>query len=214
MKTIRVGIADDHNLFREGIRMIISGMKDVLLCLEAESGKDLLEQLKETSVDIILLDIEMKDMNGMDALKSISALTLKPKVIILSMHTELRMISYVMEQGANGYLPKDVKGEELENAIISVYEKGMYLSDIVSHSLLVGLRNKRNKYLPAIELSQREKEVLALICQQYTTQEIGEKLSISGRTVEGHRKNLCLKLDVKNIAGLVMKALEMNLVYH
>lgn len=214
MKTIRVGIADDHNLFREGIRMILSGMKDILLCLEAESGNDLLEQLKETPVDIVLLDIEMKDMNGIDALKSISVLALKPKVIILSMHTELRMISYVMEQGANGYLPKDVKGEELENAIISVYEKGMYLNEIVSKSLLVGLRNKRNRYLPAIELSLREREVLALICQQYTTYEIGEKLSISGRTVEGHRKNLCLKLDVKNIAGLVMKALELNLVHH
>jgi DNA-binding NarL/FixJ family response regulator len=211
MNDIKVAIADDHNLFREGIRMIISSIDGISICLEADGGKDLIEQLKTTPVDIVLLDIEMKDMNGIDALKEISSLQIKPKVIILSMHTEQRMMSYMMEQGASGYLPKDVKKEELEKAIRIVHEKGIYLSEIVSRSLLSGLKSKSNKYLPAIDLSPREKEVLTLICQEYTTQEIGKKLFISERTVEGHRKHLCVKLEAKNTAGLVKKALQLNL---
>src|SRR5581483_9210184 len=105
-----------------------------------------------------------------------------------SMHTEPRMMSYMMQQGACGYLPKDVKREELENAIRTVHEKGMYLSEMVSKSLLTDIKNKGNRYMPALELSTREKEVLALICQELTAREIAEKLFISERTVEGHRK--------------------------
>lgn len=213
MSSIKLGITDDHSLFREGIRMIVSGMPGIELCLEAENGKDLLEQLKTTEVDIVLMDIEMKDMNGIETLKKISTLENKPSIIVLSMHNEPRMISYMMEQGACGYLPKDVKRDELETAIRTVYETGVYLNEMVSKSLLSGLQNKHNKQpLPAQELSPREKEVLSLICQEYTAQEIGEKLFISERTVEGHRRNLCLKLDVKNTAGLVKKALLLNLV--
>ncbi|MDJ1470401.1 response regulator transcription factor [Xanthocytophaga flava] len=209
---INVGIADDHSLFREGIRMIIDSMEGIQLTLEAESGKDLLDQLKEITVDVILLDIEMKDISGIETLKTLSIQHSKPKIIVLSMHTEPRMISYMMEQDANGYLPKDVKRDELELAIRTVYEKGMYLNEMVSKSLLAGLKNRSKKSLPSMELSPREKEILELICQEYTMQEIGEKLFISERTVEGHRKNICVKLDVKNTAGLVRKAVILNLV--
>ncbi|MDJ1485704.1 response regulator transcription factor [Cytophagaceae bacterium YF14B1] len=209
---INVGIADDHSLFREGIRMIIDSMEGIQLTLEAESGKDLLSQLKEITVDVILLDIEMKDMSGIETLKTLSIQNPKPKIIVLSMHTEPRMISYMMEQDANGYLPKDVKRDELELAIRTVYEKGMYLNEMVSKSLLAGLKNRSKKSLPSMELSPREKEILELICQEYTMQEIGEKLFISERTVEGHRKNICIKLDVKNTAGLVRKAVLLNLI--
>lgn len=209
---INVGIADDHSLFREGIRMIIDSMEGVQLLLEAESGKDLLGQLKDITVDVILLDIEMKDMSGIETLKTLSIQNPKPKIIVLSMHTEPRMISYMMEQDANGYLPKDVKRDELELAIRTVYEKGVYLNEMVSKSLLAGLKNRSKKSLPSMELSPREKEILELICQEYTMQEIGEKLFISERTVEGHRKNICVKLDVKNTAGLVRKAVLLNLI--
>lgn len=212
MSDIRLGMADDHNLFREGIRMIISGMPGITFCLEADTGKDLVEQLKTIPVDIVLLDIEMKDMNGIETLKTILNLKPVPKVIVLSMHTEPRMMSYMMEQGASSYLPKDVKKEELEIAIRTVYEKGIYLNEKISKALLVGLKSKGHKYSPGIDLSRREREVLELICQEFTTRQIGEKLFISERTVEGHRRNLCLKLEAKNIAGLVNKALQLNLV--
>jgi DNA-binding NarL/FixJ family response regulator len=212
MNSIKLGIADDHNLIREGIRMIVSNMEGISLCLESESGQDLLEQLKSTSVDIVLMDIEMKNMNGIETLKALSVLDSPPKIIVLSMHNEPRMISHMMELGASGYLPKDVKQQELENAIRTVYEKGSYLSEIVSKSLLSSLKNKNNKYLPSADLSPREKDVLVLICQELTTPEISEKLFISERTVEGHRARLCAKLEVKNTAGLVKKALLLNLV--
>lgn len=212
MNSIRIGIADDHSLFREGIRMIVSSMQGITFCLESESGEDLMEQLKTIAVDIVLMDIEMKNMNGKETLKAIAALNSPPKVIVLSMHNEPRMISHMMELGANGYLPKDVKQDELEKAIRTVYESGTYLSEIVSKSLLSSLKNKHQKYLPDTDLSPREKEVLTLICQELTMHEIGKKLFISERTVEGHRARLCAKLDVKNTAGLVKKALLLNLI--
>jgi DNA-binding NarL/FixJ family response regulator len=212
MSTIKIGIADDHRLFREGMRMILSGMENISIGLEAGSGKELMEQLARNPVDIVLLDIEMKDMNGVDTLKALSRIDAKPRVIVLSMHTEPRMMRYMMELGASGYLPKDVQPQELETAIRAVFEKGVYLSEAVSMSLLSGLKNSNHKHLPVIELSPREKEILELICLEYTTKEIGEKLFISERTVEGHRKNLCIKLDAKNTAGLVKKALQLNLV--
>ncbi len=212
MSIIRLGIADDHSLFREGIGMILSGMKGIELRLEAESGEELLEKLNSTPLDIVLMDIEMKGINGIQTLKKLNAYTDKPKVIILSMHNEPRMVSYMMEQGANGYLPKDVSKDELETAIRTVFDKGIYYSEIVSKSILMGLKDKTNKQVATNDLSARESEVLYLICQELTTQEIGEKLFISERTVEGHRRNLCAKLGVKNTAGLVKKALLLNLI--
>lgn len=209
---IKVGIADDHSLFREGIRMIISGMDGIELSIEAESGDDLIEKLKSEKVDVVLLDIEMKGKNGIETLKEIAKLSDVPKVIVLSMHTETRIMSYMMELGASGYLLKDVKKDELENAILTVYETGIYLNEKVTKSLILGIKNKQKITPDGIELSSREKEVLELICQELTTKEIGEKLFISERTVEGHRKNLCQKLGVKNTVGLVKKAIQLNLI--
>ncbi len=213
METIKIALADDHSLFREGIRMIVSGMKGIEVVLEAPDGKELLEQLNNgSSVDVILLDIEMASFDGIETIKLLRERKPTPKVIVLSMHTEPRMVSYMMEQGANGYLPKDVKKEEFEKAIRSVVETGMYLSDLVSKSLLAHLSNKSKSHSPYVELTQREKEVLLLISNEFTAREIGEKLFISERTVEGHRKNLCQKLGVKNTAGLVKKAIQLNLL--
>jgi two-component system, NarL family, response regulator DegU len=212
MKDINVGIADDHSLFREGISMIISRMSGITLCLEAISCEDLMAQMEKTPLDVVLLDIEMKHINGIETLKKLVTLKIRPKVIMLSMHTEPRIISYMMELGANGYLQKDIKRDELELAIRTVYEKGVYFNEPVANSLLTQVKNKGRKPTLSVELSAREKEVLALICQEHTTQEIGEKLFISERTVEGHRKNLCSKLGVKNTAGLVKKAIQLNLI--
>jgi DNA-binding NarL/FixJ family response regulator len=207
MKTIRVAIADDHSLFREGIRMILSEMPGILLCLEAGDGDELLDALERTPADVVLLDLEMKKTNGMEALSMIHERYPALKVIILSMHTEPRMISHLMKLGANGYLIKDAQKNELEKAIREVCEKGTYFNEYVSSSLLIGLRSKHEKPTLSVQLSAREREVLSLICAEHTTQEIAEKLFISERTVEGHRKNLCSKLDVKNTAGLVKKAI-------
>ncbi len=123
MKNIKVAIADDHNLFREGIAMIISGMPDVTLCAEASDGAELLNKLEKTPVDVVLLDLEMKKMGGIETLQEIRARHPDVKVIILSMHTEPGMVAHLMRLGANGYLIKDTKKQELETAIREVWER-------------------------------------------------------------------------------------------
>lgn len=215
METIKLGLVDDHNLFREGIKSILQKIKNIDLVLEAVSGKSLLAKLSNVVPDVILLDLEMEDMNGVDATLKLQELYPDLKIIILTMHKEERMISYLMEVGANGYLLKDTNKEELEEAIHSVYEKGFYFNAFVSQALLKGLKHKTNKP-PVIgkdyHLTTRELEVLALITEELTTAEIAEKLFLSVRTIEGHRKNLLLKLGVKNTAGLMIKAIREKLI--
>ncbi|MDH7446204.1 response regulator transcription factor [Aquimarina sp. 2201CG14-23] len=215
MKRIQLGLVDDHNLFREGIKSLLDKMNNIELVLEAVSGKDLLAKLNNTTPDVILLDLEMEEMNGVDATVKIKELYPDIKIIILTMHKEERMISYLMEVGANGYLLKDTNQQELEEAIRSVFEKGFYFNPFVSQALLKGLKNKTNK--PPIigkdyHLTTREMEVLELVTKEYTTAGIAEELFLSIRTIEGHRKNLMIKLGVKNTAGLIIKAVKEKII--
>ncbi|MBQ4819899.1 response regulator transcription factor [Aquimarina sp. MMG016] len=215
METIKLGLIDDHNLFREGIKSLLNKMTNISLVLEAVNGKDLLTKLNNIVPDVILLDLEMDDMNGVDTTVKLQKLYPDLKIIILTMHKEERMISYLMEVGANGYLLKDTNPQELEEAILSVYEKGFYFNSFVSEALLKGLKHKANKP-PVIgkdyHLTPRELEVLDLITQELTTAEIAEKLFLSVRTIEGHRKNLMIKLGVRNIAGLMIKAIQEKII--
>ncbi|WP_271782563.1 response regulator transcription factor [Aquimarina algiphila] len=215
METIKLGLIDDHNLFREGIKSLLKKMLGITLVLEAVSGKDLLAQLNNVVPDVILLDLEMEDMNGVDATLKLQERYPDLKIIILTMHKEERMISYLMEVGANGYLLKDTNQEELETAIRSTYEKGFYFNSFVSEALLKGLKHKTTKP-PAIgkdyHLTSRELEVLEGITHEFTTSEIAEQLFLSVRTIEGHRKNLMNKLGVKNTAGLIVKAVKEEII--
>ncbi|TSE06409.1 MULTISPECIES: response regulator transcription factor [Aquimarina] len=215
METIKLGLIDDHNLFREGIKSLLKKMPGITLVLEAVSGKDLLAQLNNVVPDVILLDLEMEDMNGVDATLKLQERYPDLKIIILTMHKEERMISYLMEVGANGYLLKDTNQEELETAIRSTYEKGFYFNSFVSEALLKGLKHKTTKP-PAIgkdyHLTSRELEVLEGITHEFTTSEIAEQLFLSVRTIEGHRKNLMNKLGVKNTAGLIVKAVKEKII--
>ncbi|UOB19121.1 response regulator transcription factor [Abyssalbus ytuae] len=216
MENIKLGLVDDHNLFREGVKLLLHRIPGIELVLEAVSGKDLLTQLQYTTPDVLLLDLEMEEMNGVDVTINIQELYPEIKIIILTMHKEQRMISYLMEIGANGYLLKDTNKEELEKAIRSVYEKGFYFNSFVSEALLKSLKNKVNNKPPKIgkeyHLTSRETEVLELIAREYTTSEIADHLFLSIRTVEGHRKNLISKLGVKNTAGLIMKAIKEKII--
>ncbi|WP_046758110.1 response regulator [Kordia jejudonensis] len=214
-KTITLGLVDDHNLFREGIKSLLDKILEVQLVLEAVNGKDMFTKLKNDVPDMILLDLEMEEMNGVDATLKLQAEYPEVKILILTMHKEERMISYLMEIGANGYLLKDTTGEELEEAIKTVVRKGFYFNEFVSQALLKGLKNKSGKPLKIgkdYHLTAREFEVLELIAQECTTAEIAEKLFLSVRTIEGHRKNLISKLGVKNTAGLLIKAIKEKLI--
>ncbi|WP_430410089.1 response regulator [Kordia sp.] len=214
-KSIKLGLVDDHNLFREGIKSLLDKISDVTLVLEAVNGKDMFTKLKNDVPDVILLDLEMEEMNGVDATLKLQETYPDVKILILTMHKEERMISYLMEIGANGYLLKDTTREELEEAIKTVVKSGFYFNEFVSQALLKGLKNKSGKPLKIgkdYHLTARELEVLELIAQEFTTAEIAEKLFLSVRTIEGHRKNLISKLGVKNTAGLLIKAIKEKLI--
>lgn len=212
---IKVAIADDHKLFREGLRFLIDQMDDLEVVFEASNGRELLDTIGQHTPDILLLDLDMPEVDGLEALKE-----LRPKmpdlgIIILTMHSDSKMVAYLMELGANSYLLKDTSPEEFQKAIHSVMGEGFYFNQMVSKAMLGGLKGQAKKK-PTLShheaLTSREQEVLELICQEFTAKEIADKLFISHRTVEGHRKNLIEKLGVKNTAGLIVKAIKEGII--
>ena len=215
---IKVAIADDQVLFLKGLKFIIETFDNIELVLEAQNGRELLDKLKEIEVNIILMDLKMPIMDGMEATVEVRKLYPTVKVIFLSMHDDERLISHMMKIGASGYLLKNESPEVVRDAIIAVAEKGFYFNDYVSKALLSGLHSKnsaidlKHHFKEKIHLTKRELEILDLICRAYTTAEIGEKLFISKRTVEGHRKNLIEKTGVKNTAALIVLAIKNGLV--
>ena len=215
MKTIKIGLVDDHNLCREGIKALLSSVKTVEMVLEAENGQDLFTQLKTHVPDLVLLDLDMEEMNGIETTKRLSQDYPDLKIIILTMHKEERMIAYMMEIGAHGYLLKDTNQAELTEAIEKVYHHGFYFNPRIASAMLKGLKDK-SKTEPQLsngfDLTKREMEVLHFIAQQLTTTEMAEKMFLSERTIEGYRKNLLDKMGVKNAAGLVLKAIKEGLL--
>ena len=216
MKTIKIAIADDHQLFREGLAFIIQQHKEFELVIDAENGEDLLEKIKQTSnlPDVILMDIKMPQMDGMECTQKVKTLYPSIKIITLSMYDQEDFILHLLDLGVNGYLLKHSSAQEVKNAILTVLEKGYYFTDFVSQVMLSGLKKKKvfkPKTDENIQITPREKEILDLILKEYTTNEIADKLFISIRTVETHRKNLLEKFGAKNTAGLVIKALHLGL---
>jgi DNA-binding NarL/FixJ family response regulator len=190
-------------------------MGDIELIFEAASGNELIQKLEQQEIDVLLLDLEMEDMDGMEAIKIIRPQYPELGIIILTTYSESKMMAYLMELGANGYLLKDAEPETLQRAIESVYHEGYYFTREVSRAMITGLKSPARKK-PLLKnnvvLSAREIEVLQLICQEYTAKEIADKLFISPRTAEGHRRHLIEKLGVKNTAGLIVKAIKEGLV--
>ena len=207
---IKLALADDQNLFRKGMSMLLRELDGMEVTLECANGKDLLKAIAVVPVDIVLLDLEMPVMDGVETMKRMRTDHPDVKVLVLSMHSEEKFIVHLMELGANGYLLKTAEATEVENAIRSVAESGYYFSDMVSQVMLQGLvkKDKVRPYFNVIDpLSEREIEVLKLICAEKTTPEIAEQLFLSPRTVEGHRNNILLKTGARNVAGLVVFAM-------
>lgn len=212
---IKVAITDDHKLFREGIRFLLDQKGDIMIVFEAASGEELITKLQENQVDVLLLDLEMEGMDGVEAIKRIRPQYPDLGIIILTTYSEYKMMAYLMELGANSYLLKDAEPDILYRAIESVYHEGYYFTRDVSRSMVTGLKSTARKK-PVLKnnvtLSPREIEVLELICREFTAKEIAEKLFISPRTAEGHRRHLIEKLGVKNTAGLIVKAIKEGLI--
>lgn len=215
MPTISYIIAEDHKIFRKGLKDTLNSdhrLKDIG---EAGTGHELLALLKTRKPDVVLLDINMPEMNGIEAARIIKAEYPQLKIIVISMYDDEDMILQMLDIGVNGYLTKEVNPEEIISAVHAVYEKEHYFNDRVSKALLKNLvnRNKIQQFeRKDIVLSDREKEILRLICQECTNAEIAEKVFLSQRRVEGIRSEMIEKLGVRNTAGLVVYALKNKII--
>jgi DNA-binding NarL/FixJ family response regulator len=209
-KPIQVAIADDHALFRAGVRTALSAKKDVELIAEADNGMQLLNLLRHIEPDVILLDIQMPIMDGIATLPEIRKMHPHIKVIMLSMHNDHSMISKLMEIGANSYLTKNSDSETIYQAIKTCYEQEFFFNELTNKALLTGLRTKRNEPQVAEDANLTDKEVriLRLICEEKTTKEIADIVEISPRTVEAIRDKLKVKIGAKSMAGLVLYAIK------
>lgn len=211
-----VALADDEALFRKGISLLLSDF-GATLQFEASNGMELMEQLRsaETLPDLLLIDLNMPGMNGIDAAQLIQQEFPTLKYIVLSSYFSKMYILKMLELGAVAYIAKNAAPEEMELCMKEVATKGFYYSPEVMDVIRKNIVNKSRPQLKtpfSLTLSEREKEVLQLICEELTTVEIGERLFISPRTVEGHRINLLQKLGCRNTAGLVIIALQQELV--
>lgn len=207
---IKIIIADDHQLFIEGVHSLINSMKNIEIIAEASNGQMLIDTLKHTTCDLILMDINMPIIDGVEATKQIKKTHPEIKILMLTMFSSKDYIEKLLRAGADGYLLKNTDVVELKEAIESLMRGESYFSKEVTERIMEGLQKKKhddkNKHF--IELTEREIDVLKLIVQEFTTAEIAEKLYISTHTVETHRKNLISKLNVRNIAGLVKYAMQ------
>ncbi|MBN1599304.1 MAG: response regulator transcription factor [Bacteroidales bacterium] len=210
---IKVIIADDHKIFREGLKSLLEKEKDIFVVGEAESGDDVLNLIKSVEADVILMDIDMGKPDGIETTEKIKSEYPDINILILSMMGLHDFIIQALEKGARGYILKNAGKDELLTAIKCVARGDSYFSREVSSSLIEHLNKPVVKGIKTdIPLSTRELEVLKLIAQEYSNAEIAEKLFISIRTVDTHKRNLLEKLRMKNTAGLVKYAIKNRLV--
>ena len=210
---IRVFIADDHQVLLDGLHTLLGSVEDLEVVGTAHNGREVLDFVKRELVDVILLDINMPVLNGIETCKILSKEYPDIKILALSMYEKASFIQQMLKNGALGYILKNTGQEELVDAIRTVHAGDQYLSKVVSDTLmqsLIGKSAASRQYIP--EMTRREKEVLALIAKELTTQEISDELHISLNTVETHRKNLLSKFGVRNSVGLIKVALERGLL--
>lgn len=211
---IRIMIADDHRVFRDGIISILENIDDMKVVAEAKDGREVLDHIAEAAPDVLLLDISMGEVNGIETASILHQNYPAVKILALSMHHESSYIVRMLEAGAAGFLLKDSGSRELVNAIRTVAEGDTYYSKQVSAAIVEHLTNrtKGKEKKVDIPLTRREQEVLRLISEEYSNAEIADQLFISIRTVDTHRRNLLEKLGAKNTAGLVKSAIKMGII--
>jgi len=214
--TIKIGLADDEELFRKGIKFILERETDFEIAFEAENGADLLKELETASnlPDIVLTDLKMPMINGIEATREVVKKYPSVKVIALTSYNSRAFIANMIDLGAASFLVKNSTPKTVVHTIREVVTKGFHYNYEVMKIIqeeLEGASMYRTAS-SAEDITSREKEVLQLICDQLTTYEIGAKMFISPRTVEGHRNNLLAKTDSKNVAGLVLFAIQHKLV--
>lgn len=203
---INILLADDHYIVVEGLRSLLESETEINIVGEAKNGKEVIPILEKNKINVAVIDINMPLMNGVELTKYIQKQFPDVKILVLTMHNEIGFIRRIIEAGAHGYILKNKGKEELVKAIKSLNNGNDYLGDEVTKTLFSSIRN--NDIYGEIKLTKREKEVLQLIANSFTTPKISEKLCIAACTVETHRRNLIEKTGVKNSKGLVKFAVE------
>jgi two-component system response regulator DegU len=211
---IRLAIADDHPTFRKGLASLLSNDPTIELIMEASDGQDLIEKLEVgPQPEVILMDIQMPRMGGIDATQYVREHWPEIKVVILSMHDDDSFVTHLVELGANGYLVKDSEPDEIIKAVQTVATEDYYYGAFLNRVMHRKVMNRPQKKTVApvhgpIKLSDREIEVLRLICEGLTTAQIADRIFLSDRTVEGHRTRIMEKIGAKNTAGMVVYAVK------
>ena len=216
-KKIKIILADDEELFRKGISFLLGREESFEILFEAENGQELIDNIDSTNLpDVILMDLKMPVLNGVETTKIIHKKYPDIKIIALTSYDGKSFITNMIDVGASSYLLKNTSPKIVVHTIKEVFDKGFYYDDKVMktiHENLLSSSGKKIKSdLDKKLLSNREREILELICAQLTTNEIAEKLFISPRTVDGHRNNLLLKTGSKNVAGLVIYGIQKKLI--
>jgi len=207
---INLAIADDHEIFRDGLSMFISKIPEFKLVAEARNGIELLTLIKRTDIDVILMDVRMPELNGIEATKIIRKEHPAIKIIALTMFDDEQSILNMYHAGVSGYLLKNTNRTQFETAVKTVSQGGTYFSNEATIQLIRKAAKGSESDLQ--QFNDREIEIINLLCKQYSSKEIADKINLSIRTVEGYRMKIMKKIDAKNHAGIVLFALKHGLI--
>jgi DNA-binding NarL/FixJ family response regulator len=214
-KIIKLALADDHKIFRDGVRMALKNREYLKILWEADDGKDMIHKMKIKVPDVLLMDIHMPEIDGIDAIQLLRREFEEVKIIVLSMYDDREIITKMMEYGANAYLAKTTDADEIYRAILGCVNNDFYFNELVNSAVLLKLQQKRTvrRFYPNnVKFNEKELKILRLISEDKTTEEISEDVFLSPRTVETIRQNMKLKVGAKTIAGLVMYAMRNKLL--
>ena len=214
---IKVAIADDHKIFRDGIKMSLSEKENIKMMWEAEDGKDMMHKISVKPPDVLLMDIRMPEIDGINALEILRTEYKAIKVIVLTMYDDQQMINKVMEMGANAYLTKTTDPDEIYQAILTCVHEEFYFNDLVNNAVMGKLQARKNvRHIFSnntnIDFSEKEIKILELLAADKTTEEISKSIFLSPRTIEAIRQNMKNKVNVKTMSGLIMYAMRNKII--
>jgi DNA-binding NarL/FixJ family response regulator len=207
IKKYRIIVADDHTLFRQGLKLILEDIHDIEVVADVANGKELIEITRELMPDLIIMDINMPQINGIEASRILLQSYPELKILVVSMYGDEQYYNSVIENGVKGFILKDAENTELRAAVNAILNGKTYFSQEL---LLKLIRNRKNNN--KISLTQRERQILELICQGLNSTEIAARLFLSERTVDNHRANLLDKTGCRNSLSLVLYAFRNNLI--
>lgn len=211
MSTIKVAIADDHSMYRKGVVLVLKAFEDTEVLIEASNGTELFKKMEKKNIDILLLDIKMDYENGIEICKKVKSIYPIVKVIALTNFENESYIISMFEAGASSYVLKNVEAFDLHEAIVKTMEDGFYFDANISIEVIkkiIEKNNSKSEYdLRDYALNEKEVEILKLICQEFSSKEIGDKLNLSYRTIERYRISIMYKTDSKNMIGMVNYAI-------